>query len=457
MVKRLLKNGTVVSGKDCVKADLLIEDGRIAAVENGLSCEDAVCTDVEGKLIFPGFIDAHTHFDLEVSDTVTADDFASGTEAAIAGGTTAVIDFATQNRGESLHQALENWHRKADGKASCDYGFHMAISDWNERTAKEMEELFQTGVTSFKLYMTYDNMAVNDGELYEVLKEAGRLGALVGVHCENGLLIKELVKEQKEAGRLGPMAHPLSRPAPIEEEAIQRLAVIAGLAGAPVMVVHLSTKAGYEQIAAARRRGQTVYTETCPQYLLMDDSLYLQQGFEGAKYVISPPLRKREDQECLWKALQNNEIQTVCTDHCSFTLAQKAAGRADFTRIPNGMPGVEDRAALLYTYGVIKKRISLPQMCRLLSENQARLYGMYPRKGCIKPGSDADLVVWDPEYRGTISVKQQHYRTDYAPFEGTEVAGRPFQVYLRGELAAQNGQVLRKLLGEYVKRGSGQL
>ena len=457
MVKRLLKNGTVVSGKDCVKADLLIEDGRIAAVENGLSCEGAVCTDVEGKLIFPGFIDAHTHFDLEVSDTVTADDFASGTEAAIAGGTTAVIDFATQNRGESLHQALENWHRKADGKASCDYGFHMAISDWNERTAKEMEELFQTGVTSFKLYMTYNNMAVNDGELYEVLKEAGRLGALVGVHCENGLLIKELVKEQKETGRLGPMAHPLSRPAPIEEEAIQRLAVIAGLAGAPVMVVHLSTKAGYEQIEAARRRGQTVYTETCPQYLLMDDSLYLQQGFEGAKYVISPPLRKREDQECLWKALQNNEIQTVCTDHCSFTLAQKAAGRADFTRIPNGMPGVEDRAALLYTYGVMKKRISLPQMCRLLSENQARLYGMYPRKGCIKPGSDADLVVWDPEYRGTISVKQQHYRTDYAPFEGTEVAGRPFQVYLRGELAAQNGQVLRKLLGEYVKRGPGQL
>ena len=196
-----------------------------------------------------------------------------------------------------------------------------------------MEELFQTGVTSFKLYMTYNNMAVNDGELYEVLKEAGRLGALVGVHCENGLLIKELVKEQKETGRLGPMAHPLSRPAPIEEEAIQRLAVIAGLAGAPVMVVHLSTKAGYEQIEAARRRGQTVYTETCPQYLLMDDSLYLQQGFEGAKYVISPPLRKREDQECLWKALQNNEIQTVCTDHCSFTLAQKAAGRADFTKM----------------------------------------------------------------------------------------------------------------------------
>lgn len=456
-MKRLLKNGTLVSGKDCTKADLLIEDGRIAAVGTGLSCEGAQCTDVEGKLIFPGFIDAHTHFDLEASDTVTADDFTSGTEAAIAGGTTAVIDFATQNRGESLHQALENWHRKADGKASCDYGFHMAISDWNERTAKEMEELFQTGVTSFKLYMTYDNMAVNDGELYEVLKEAGRLGALVGVHCENGLLIKELVKEQKAAGRLGPMAHPLSRPAPVEEEAIQRLAVTAGLAGAPVMVVHLSTKSGYEQIAAARKRGQTVYAETCPQYLLMDDSLYSQQGFEGAKYVISPPLRKREDQECLWKALQNNEIQTVCTDHCSFTLAQKAAGRADFTRIPNGMPGVEDRAALLYTYGVMKKRISLPQMCRLLSENQARLYGMYPRKGCIQPGSDADLVVWDPEYRGTISVKQQHYRADYAPFEGTEVAGRAFQVYLRGELAAENGQVLRKLLGEYVKRGPGQL
>ena len=213
-MKRLLKNGTLVSGKDCTKADLLIEDGRIAAVGTGLSCEGAQCTDVEGKLIFPGFIDAHTHFDLEASDTVTADDFTSGTEAAIAGGTTAVIDFATQNRGESLHQALENWHRKADGKASCDYGFHMAISDWNERTAKEMEELFQTGVTSFKLYMTYDNMAVNDGELYEVLKEAGRLGALVGVHCENGLLIKELVKEQKAAGRLGPNAQPNSRPAP---------------------------------------------------------------------------------------------------------------------------------------------------------------------------------------------------------------------------------------------------
>lgn len=452
-MKQLLKNGTVVSGEGTKKADVLIENHIVVEVKEHITQEDAQVYDMEGKLLFPGFIDGHTHLDLAVAGTVTADDFETGTKAAVMGGTTTVVDFATQYHGESLKKALQNWHKKADGKASCDYGFHMAVSDWNPQTKKEISYMIDQGVTSFKLYMTYPDMILDDGAIYEVLKALGAKGCFAGVHCENAPVIDALTREAKEAGRLGPDTHPKVRPAQLEAEAVHRLLVIAQEAKAPVMVVHLTCRQSYEEIAAARKRGQTVYAETCPQYLLLDDSVYDKPDFEGAKYVCSPPIRKKEDQDCLWNALKNNEIQTIATDQCSFTLAQKAMGREDFTKIPNGLPGVETRGVLLYTYGVGQGRISIEQMCRFLSENPAKLYGMYPRKGLIAPGSDADIVVLDPEKETVISAKTHHYNMDYSPFEGMRQKGVVEKVFLRGQLVVDGGQLIREKEGTYIERG----
>lgn len=452
-MKLLLQNGTVVNGQESGKKDILVDGETICRVEENISPEEAdEILDLEGKLVFPGFIDAHTHFDLEVSGTVTADDFASGTLAAIAGGTTTIVDFATQNKGETLGEALANWHRKADGKASCDYGFHMAISDWNEETFAQIEDMIAAGVTTFKLYMTYPAMKLNDGEIYEVLKRLKDMGGIAGVHCENADVIDALIREAKAQGRLDAETHPKVRPAQLEAEAVHRLLVTAQTAGTPIIVVHLTCKEACREIEEARARGQEVYAETCPQYLLMDDSLYEQGGAEAAKYVISPPLRKKEDQECLWKALKEERIQTVSTDHCSFTTKQKAMGIEDFTKIPNGMPGVETRGTLLYTYGVREGRISLEQMCRFLSENPAKLYGMYPEKGCIAPGSTADLVVMDPEKEAVITASTQHYAMDYAPFEGTKIKGCIDKVYLHGTLVVDKGAVQIEKAGRYVPR-----
>lgn len=460
-MRRILKGGTIVSGRELKKMDVLMDEehGKICAVAEqiGIESPDVEVVDVSGMLLFPGFIDAHTHFDLEVSNTVTADGFETGTKAAVSGGTTLIIDFATQNRGETLSEALENWHRKADGRCFCDYGFHMAISDWNEAVSRELETMIENGVTSFKLYMTYDAMVLNDKCIYQVLKRLKALGGITGVHCENMGLIEALVEEEKAQGHLGPDAHPRTRPDLAEAEAVGRLLKLAKAADAPVIVVHLSSGAGYQEIKNAREAGQEIYVETCPQYLLMDDSRYGLPGFDGAKYVCSPPLRKGGDQTRLWNALHKNHIQTISTDHCSFTLEQKAAGTDDFSRIPNGMPGVENRPVLMYTYGVRAERITLSQMCRLLSENPAKLYGVYPEKGCIAPGSDADIVVWDPNVNWTISVKNQVSAADYSPYEGAPVTGMARQVYLRGRLAAENGKPVEAQLGSYVKRGKYQV
>lgn len=460
-MRRLLKGGIVVNGRELRKMDVLMDEahGKICAVADhiGIEAADVEEVDVTGKLLFPGFIDAHTHFDLEVSGTVTADGFASGTKAAISGGTTMIIDFATQNRGETLTEALDNWHRKAAEGCFCDYGFHMAISDWNEEVSKELDRMIEQGVTSFKLYMTYDAMVLNDKCIYQVLKRLRELGGIAGVHCENMGLIEALVEEEKAQGHLSPATHPKTRPDLAEAEAIDRLLKLAKAAEAPVIVVHLSSGAGYQEIKNAREAGQEIYVETCPQYLMMDDSRYELPGFEGAKYVCSPPLRKSGDQTRLWNALHKNHIQTIATDHCSFTLEQKAAGREDFSKIPNGMPGVENRPVLMYTYGVKAERITVNQMCRLLSENPAKLYGVYPEKGCIAPGSDADIVVWDPEASWTIGKDNQVSVADYAPYEGTPVTGMAQKVYLRGRLAAENGRPVDEPLGSYVKRGPYQV
>ena len=457
-MKYLLKNGTIVSGEKSQKADVLIEGEKIAKIGENLSAEDAKVLDVTGKLLFPGFIDGHTHFDLEVAGTVTADDFESGTKAALAGGTTLVVDFASQDKGgHTLKEGLEKWHKKADGKCSCDYSFHMSIVEWNDTTEKEIQDMIEEGITSFKLYMTYPAMIVNDCDLYRILKSLKEHGCFAGVHCENAGVIDALIDEAKKAGRIGPENHPLVRPDTMEAEAVHRLLAIAKEADAPVMVVHLTNKKAYEEIMRARKEGQTIYAETCPQYLLLEDSVYSKPDFGGAVYVCAPPIRKKEDQDCLWNALAAGEIQSVATDQCSFTLAQKAMGKDDFTKIPGGLPGVQTRGTLLYTYGVREGKITKEQMCRLLSENPAKLYGVYPRKGTIAEGSDADIVVFDPEKESVLSSEKLLYRTDNNPFDGFRIHGDVEIVFLRGTLAAQDGKVVQEKLGTYIRRGKNQM
>lgn len=453
-MKYLLKNGTLVSGERTEKKDILIEGEKIVKIAPHIEEGDAEEINVEGKLLFPGFIDGHTHFDLEVAGTVTADDFETGTKAAILGGTTFVIDFASQDKGgHTLKEGLEKWHKKADGKCFCDYSFHMSIVEWNEETEKEIQDMIEEGITSFKLYMTYPVMMVEDRDLYKILKKLNEYGCFAGVHCENAGVIDALIEEAKKEGRLGPENHPLVRPDTMEAEAVHRLLVIAKEAGAPVMVVHLTNKKAYEEIVKARENGQIVFAETCPQYLLLDDSAYNKSDFGGAVYVCAPPLRKKEDQDCLWKALAKGEIQTVATDQCSFTLEQKAMGKDDFTKIPGGLPGVQTRGTLLYTYGVREGKITVEQMCRLLSENPAKLYGVYPKKGALLEGSDGDIVVFDPEKESVISAKTHAYNTDNNPFEGFALHGEVDKVFLRGNLVVKDGAVVKEKTGKYMKRG----
>lgn len=449
----VLKGGTIVSSNKCYQADLRITGEKISEIGSDLDTTDGVIVDISGNYVFPGFIDSHTHFDLDTGTTKTADDFASGTKAAIVGGTTTILDFATQNKGETLSQALSIWHKKAKGVSSCDYGFHMAITDWNEAVAKELAVMKEEGITSFKLYMAYENLRVTDAQIYQILKHMNEVGGMVGMHCENGDMVQERILELKAKGNLTPAAHPLSRPSIVESEAVNRYISLAYLTNTPVNIVHLSTKEGLSEAMKGRERGQKIYIETCPQYLLLDDSCYEKADFEGAKYVFSPPARKPEDVECLWKALSEDKINTIGTDHCSFHFkGQKELGRQDFSKIPNGIPGVEHRAALIYTYGVMKNRITMEQMCKVLSENVAKLFGLYPRKGCLQVGSDADIVVWNPDYEGTISAAHQIQNVDYTPYEGMPVKGRAERVYLRGNEVSYQGRVIKENAGMYLPR-----
>lgn len=451
----ILRGGTIISSSGMQKADVRIGGEKIAEVGKDLFSADADVIDVEGKLLFPGFIDAHTHFDLHVAGTVTADDFYTGTKAALRGGTTTIVDFGTQYPGETLMEGLENWHKKAEGRCSCDYGFHMSITDWNPKISQEIDRMVEEGVTSFKLYMTYDTQ-VDDKTIYQILKRLNDVHGIAGVHCENSGIIAALQEEAVHAGKMGVSSHPATRPAEAEAEAIHRLLFLAQLANAPVMVVHLTCEEGLKEILSARERGQEVYAETCPQYLLMNKQQYELPGFEGAKYVIAPPLRRPEDQEVLWKAVKERQVQIISTDHCSFTTKQKALGLNDFRKIPGGMPGAETRGILLYSEGVRKGRIDEKDMCRLLCENPAKLYGMYPKKGVIAPGSDADIVVIDPKASDIIRADDQIQHVDYAPFEELTVQGRTEMVFLRGQKVVENHQVIKELSGQYVRRKTYQ-
>ena len=458
-MRTLFKGGSVVSGKGVRRADLLVEGEKIVSLGRGLKAEADRVLDVAGCVLFPGFIDAHTHFDLEVAGTVTADGFASGSRAALRGGTTTVIDFACPDKGESLASGLARWREKAGGKTFCDYGFHMTIDDWNEGVRGELPEMFAQGISSFKMYMTYPAMLLGDRDLYFALKDLKALGGVCGVHCENAGVIDGLIAEKKAAGALSPASHPAVRPPYLEAEAVGRLLRIAQAAQAPVIIVHLTNGEALDEVARARKRGQTVYVETCPQYLLLDESLYGQEAFsDAARYVCAPPLREKREQDVLWRALRRGDIQTVSTDHCAFTLEQKALGREDFTRIPGGLPGVETRGELMWSWGVARRRISVTQMCRLLSENPAKLYGLFPRKGTLQPGADADIVVYDPSGGHVIRAEDCESAAGYSPYEGFATDGGIRQVWLRGCLAAENGNVLFSAPeGKYLARGKCML
>ena len=458
-MRTLFKGGTVVSGSGAKRADLLIEGEKVVELGRNLKTEADKVVDVAGCLLFPGFIDAHTHFDLDVCNTTTADNFYPGRRAALRGGTTTVIDFACPNKGESLHYGLDLWHQKADGKTFCDYGFHMTIDDWNESIRAELKDMFALGVSSFKMYMTYPAMMVGDRDMYWALKELKSLGGLCGVHCENAGVIDGMIAEKKAAGELAPSSHPLTRPTYLEAEAVSRLLRIAQAADAPIVIVHLTNQDALDEVKHARARGQKVYVETCPQYLLLDDSVYFNEDYsQAARFVCAPPIRDKSQQELLWKALRQGDIQTISTDHCSFTLEQKEAGRGDFTKIPGGLPGVETRGELIYSYGVAKGRMSLQGMCRALSENPARMYGLFPRKGSLNPGSDADIIVYDPGDSHVIRAEDCIANVDYNPYEGFVTAGGSRQVWLRGSLAVEGGKVLdQEPKGKYMARGKCSL
>lgn len=458
-MKRLLQGGTLVSGRGARKADILMDGATICKIASTISPTGAdVVEDVTGCYLFPGFIDGHTHFDLPVCGTITADDFASGSLSAIAGGTTTVVDFSTPNKRETLQYGLDIWKAKAEGKAHCDYSFHMTIDDWIPAIQAEIPAMFDQGISSFKMYLTYPAMMIGDGAVYEGLQKISALGGLVGAHCENAGVIDSRIAQNKAAGNLSPAFHPKSRPAALEAEAVSRLLRIAQVADCPVMVVHLTNRDAMAEVQTARKRGQTVFVETCPHYLVLDESVYEQADFmDAAKYVCAPPIRHKDNQDVLWKAMGRGLIQTTGSDHCAFTLEQHLAGQDDFSKIPGGLPGVEHRGILLYSYGVATGKITVQQLCRVLSENQAKLYGMYPQKGALQVGSDADIVVYDPHAHTTISAQTSHSAAGYSPYEGFETAGSIRQVYLRGALKVDRGTVVDNTPhGQFLKRGKSQ-
>ena len=445
----LIKNGTVVRSTGMKKADVLVQNGKIARIAERIDESADRVIDASGCWLFAGFIDTHTHFDLDLGVTVTADDFETGTKAAIVGGTTTVLDFATQDHGMTMHDALDLWHKKAE-KSSCNYGFHMAVSEWNDARKAEVDDMFRAGVSSFKMYMVYDAMKVTDGQIYDAQKFIGSRGGVIGVHCENYDVLQTRIAEEKAKGHLDPTAHPVTRPQAVEAEGVARLMRIAELSGSPAWVVHLSTADGLEEVRRARKRGVEVYAETCPQYITLDVSQYAEP--DGAKYVMSPPLREARDRAAILDGMKKKEIDFIGTDHCSFTMAQKALGKDDFSKIPNGGAGVQNRAELVYTYAVETGAITPEQMALLMSERAARLFGMFPKKGVLRTGSDADLVIFDPDDPHTISWKTNLHACDNSPYEGVRVKGRVRDVILNGELAVEHGTLVKPYLGRYVFR-----
>ncbi|MBI4679158.1 MAG: dihydropyrimidinase [Elusimicrobia bacterium] len=451
----VVKGGTVFTASDTFQADILVRGGKIAAIADVIAYPGAQVVDASGLEVYPGGVDVHTHFELPFMGTVSADDFESGTIAAACGGTTTIIDFVIPSKGRGLLEALETWRGKAAGKAAVDYGFHMALVEYDDRVASELPEVVREGITSFKCFMAYKGaFMMDDSQLLDVLAAATRVGGLVSVHAENGDMLVNIMARLLKEGKTGPAYHPVGHPAAAEGEAAHRAIALAKTAGAPLYFVHLSCNEALEEVKAARLAGQCVLAETCPQYLLLDESLYRKNGFEAAKWVMSPPLRDKSNQCKLWQGLADGFIQGVATDHCSFRFSgQKDMGKDDFTKIPNGIPAVGDRVNLLYTYGAQKGRLSRNQFAAVTATNPAKIFGLYPQKGTIAIGSDADLALFDPKKKGVISKETARHRVDYSAFEGFELEGSATVVISRGEVVAKDNVFAgRKGRGAYVRR-----
>jgi dihydropyrimidinase len=454
-MRTLIQNGTIVTASDTYGGDILIEDERVTTIGASLAVEADLTIDASGKLVLPGGVDVHTHLDMPFGGTTSADDFESGTIAAAHGGTTSIVDFAIQYKGERLHDAWENWARRADGKAAIDYGFHMIITDLTDQVEQEMDALVRQGITSFKLFMAYRGvLMLDDGSIFRALLRTGTNGGTICMHAENGDVIDVLVRRALAEGHTAPKFHALTRPARAEAEATHRAICLAEMAEVPIYIVHLSAAEALRQVTEARDRGLPVFAETCPQYLFLSYDNYEEPGFDGAKYVMSPPLRPRQGREELWQGLAFNDLQAISTDHCPFCMKeQKELGRGDFSKIPNGAPGIETRMSLVYDGGVRTGRISLNRFVELTSTSPAKIFGLYPRKGTIAPGADADIVVFDPERQVTLSAKTLHMKVDYNPYEGRKVTGAPETVLSRGRVVVDNGRFVgRAGCGSFIKR-----
>ncbi len=442
-MSKLIKNGTVVTADLSYKADVLIEDGRIARIGQNLSGDEVF--DASGCYVMPGGIDPHTHLEMPFMGTYSADDFESGTRAALSGGTTMVVDFCLPAPGQSLLEALQMWDNKTS-KASCDYSFHMAITWWGEQVFNEMQQVVDKGITSFKHFMAYKGaLMVNDDEMYASFGRCAELGALPLVHAENGDVVASLQQKLMAEGNNGPEAHSYSRPPEVEGEATNRAIMIADMAGVPLYVVHTSCEQAHEAIRRARQKGMRVYGEPLVQHLTLDESEYQDKDWDhAAQRVMSPPFRDKSHQDSLWAGLAAGSLQVVATDHCAFTTAQKRTGVGDFTRIPNGTGGLEDRLPVLWTKGVVTGRLTPNEFVAVTSTNIAKILNMYPKKGAVAEGSDADLIVWDPDAKKTITADKQQSVIDYNVFEGFEVTGLPKYVFSRGELMVNEGTVQAK-------------
>jgi dihydropyrimidinase len=458
MTRTLIQGGTVVTAIDTYAADVAIEGESIVAIfKPGFTPASGfdVTIDARGKLVFPGGIDAHTHLDMPFGGTTSSDDFETGTLAAAYGGTTSIVDFAIQKKGEALRAGLDTWHAKAEGKAAVDYGFHLIMTDVNEGTAAEMQKAVDEGVTSFKLFMAYPGvLMVDDGQIFRAMQRAGEIGGLICMHAENGIPIDILVAQAVAAGHTAPKYHAITRPQIAEAEGTHRALCLAEMAGSPVYIVHLSAERALTEVVEARDRGLPAYAETCPQYLFCSDEDLARPGFEGAKFVCTPPLRPQSMQADLWRGLRTHDLQVVSTDHCPFCMkGQKDLGTGSFAKIPNGMPGIETRLYLLWDGGVRAGKISMNRFVDITSTSPAKIFGLYPKKGTIAVGADADLVVWDPEKRHVLSQKNLHMRVDYSPFEGQEVTGAPSHVLSRGRVVIEDFQYKgKKGDGRFLKR-----
>jgi dihydropyrimidinase len=465
MTKTLITGGTIVTAADNYKADVLVDGERIAMIGKGLKAAGAKTINATGKYVIPGGIDVHTHMELPFGGTFASDDFETGTRAAAFGGTTTIVDFAVQGMGEPLEKARDAWLKKARGKAVIDYGLHLIVRDVSDKVLREMDTMVKEGISSFKLFMAYPGVfMVDDASIFKALTRTGENGGLICMHAENGGVIDVLVKRALASKHTAPKWHALTRPPEAEGEATGRAFRLAEMAGGvPLYIVHLSAANALEQVRLFRDRGLPAYAETCPQYLFLSMDNYDEPGFDGAKYVMSPPLREKWHQDELWKGLARNDLQVISTDHCPFCMKegfqgqpkQKELGIGDFSKIPNGAPGVETRMYLTYDGGVVQNRITLSRWVEVTSTTPAKIMGMFPKKGTIAVGSDADIVIWDPRATHTISAKTHHMRVDYNPYEGRKVKGKPVVVMSRGEVIVEKDKFLgRKGRGRFIKRGS---